>query len=152
MNNKIKWDKRFLELSKLVSNWSKDPSTQTGAVIVRPDKTVASIGFNGFPKDMPDFQENYLNREEKYSRIIHCEMNAMIFCPEKINGYTLYTYPLLSCDRCAVHMIQAGIKRFVTIKASQDILSRWGDKFKKVEQYAREAGVEITEYDSDICQ
>lgn len=36
-----KWDQRFLELAKVVSTWSKDPSTKTGAVIVRPDKTEA---------------------------------------------------------------------------------------------------------------
>ena len=64
-----KWDSRFLELAKLVSTWSKDPSTKTGAVIVRPDRSVASIGFNGFPVKMSDHQELYDNREEKYSRL-----------------------------------------------------------------------------------
>ena len=37
-----KWDLRFIELAKLVSTWSKDPSTKVGSVIVRPNKTVAS--------------------------------------------------------------------------------------------------------------
>jgi deoxycytidylate deaminase len=34
--NWTKWDIRYLELAKHGSSWSKDPSTQTGAVIVRP--------------------------------------------------------------------------------------------------------------------
>ena len=33
MSHRRKWDLRFLEMGKLVSMWSKDPSTQTGAVI-----------------------------------------------------------------------------------------------------------------------
>ena len=61
-----KWDQRFLDIAKLVSTWSKDPSTQTGAVIVRPDRSVVSLGFNGFPKAMLDKDEWYNDRNEKY--------------------------------------------------------------------------------------
>ena len=38
-----KWDNYFLGLARYVSSASKDPSTQTGAVIVRPDRTVSSM-------------------------------------------------------------------------------------------------------------
>ena len=131
-----KWDKRFLDLAKLVSTWSKDPSTQTGAVIVRPDKSVASIGYNGFPIAMPDHDALYSNRDEKYSRIIHCEMNALNFSRDDAHaGYTLYTYPFLSCDRCFVHMLQAGIFRFVSPKCPPALEARWGDAFERVRCY-----------------
>lgn len=140
-----RWDVRFLELAQLVSSWSKDPSTKCGAVIVRPDYTIASVGYNGFPKSMADRQEWYDNREEKYSRVVHCEMNAMIHCHEPLGGYTLYTYPFACCDRCAVHMIQAGIKRFVYPSIPEDKVERWGAALKKTEQYYRECGVEFTE-------
>src|SRR5271157_2853870 len=94
-----KWDLRFLEMAKLVAGWSKDPSTQTGAVIVRPNRSVASVGFNGFPQKMDDRSELYTNRDEKYSRIVHCEMNALQFCQDdNVDGYTLYTHPFISCD------------------------------------------------------
>src|SRR6266404_1646354 len=109
----LKWDLRYLEMAKLVASWSKDPSTKAGAVIVRPDKSVLSVGFNGFPKTMPDNTEWYSNREEKYSRIVHCEINALIHSHELLTGYTLYTYPFLPCDRCCVQMIQAGIQRMI---------------------------------------
>jgi len=144
-----KWDKRFLDMAKLVSTWSKDPSTQTGAVIVRPDKSVASVGFNGFPRAMPDAEEYYNNREEKYSRIIHCEMNASMFAQDtSLKGYTLYTYPFLSCDRCYVHMLANGITRFVAPKCPPALEERWGDAFDKVRGYASESkGIIIDEID-----
>lgn len=140
-----KWDLRFLELAKLVSSWSRDPSTQTGAVIVRPDKSVASVGFNGFPQKMNDDPTLYANRDEKYSRIVHCEMNALLFVPENTNGYTLYTYPFISCDRCFVHMAQAGITRFVAPCATPEQLTRWGTAFDRVRGYAMEMGLELVE-------
>jgi len=143
-----KWDKRFLDMAKLVSTWSKDPSTQTGAVIVRPDKSVCSVGYNGFPKNMPDHDELYNNREEKYSRIIHCEMNAMNFSHDtSMEGYTLYTYPFLSCDRCFVHMVQAGITRFVSPTCPPALEERWGDAFDRVRGYAKECGIQVDEYE-----
>jgi len=136
-------------MAKLVSTWSKDPSTQTGAVIVRPDKRVASVGFNGFPRAMPDAEEHYNNREEKYSRIIHCEMNASMFAHDvTLKGYTLYTYPFLSCDRCYVHMLANGITRFVAPKCPPELEARWGDAFERVRGYADESqGIIIDELD-----
>jgi dCMP deaminase len=43
------WDRYFLDIAEEVSKASKDPSTKVGAVIVRPDRTVASLGYNGLP-------------------------------------------------------------------------------------------------------
>jgi len=140
-----KWDLRFLEMAKLVSTWSKDPSTQTGAVIVRPDRSVASVGFNGFPSKMEDQPQLLNNRDEKYSRIVHCEMNALLYTQERTNGYTLYTYPFLSCDRCFVHMAQAGITRFVAPLGTEEQLTRWGAAFKRVRSYASAMDLDIVE-------
>jgi dCMP deaminase len=136
----VKWHLRFLELAKLVASWSKDPSTQVGAVIVSPGLRVVSVGFNGFPQEMPDRAEWLNNREEKYSRIIHGEMNALLFAPKVPEGCTLYTFPCLSCDRCVVHMIQAGIKQFVAPRPTDDMNSRWAASLNRTRQYIKECG------------
>jgi len=144
-----KWDKRWLGLARYVATFSKDPSTQCGAVIVRQDRTVASIGFNGFPRAMPDQDRHYNDRPEKYSRIIHCEMNALLAMKDSPNGCTLYTWPFLTCERCAVHMIQAGIIRAVAPKATPEQMERWGDSLAKAERYFAESGVTVLTYDED---
>lgn len=138
------WDRWFLGLAQYISTASKDPSTKTGAVIVRPDRSVVATGFNGFPRFMPDTDELYANREEKYSRIVHCEMNALLYARESVTGYTLYTTGC-SCDRCVVHMLQAGIRRFVFPSATADMLSRWGAAFEKTKRYINECGAVYTE-------
>lgn len=140
-----KWDLRFLDMAKLVASWSKDPSTQTGAVIVRPNRSVASVGFNGFPQKMQDATEWYANRDEKLSRVVHCEMNALLYAEEQVIGYTLYTHPFISCDRCFVHMAQGGITRFVAPCATPAQLERWGAAFDRVRGYATHMGLELIE-------
>ena len=146
MEYSFKWDSRFLELAKLVSTYSKDPSTQVGAVIVSPDKSVVSVGYNGFPRGMEDKLELLSNREEKYSRIIHAEVNALISAKRDLIGYTLYTYPFMCCDRCAVQMIQAGITTFVYTKATEEQSKRWQPAFDRVHQYFAECHVQYREY------
>ena len=139
------WDIYFLGMAEYVSRKSKDPSTKVGAVIVRPDKSVVSVGFNGFPKQMDDSPELYNNREEKYSRIIHAEVNAATFARQPLDGCTLYVYPFLPCDRCFVQMAQSGITRFVAPTASSDQLTRWGPAFDRVRKYANEMKLSLTE-------
>jgi dCMP deaminase len=137
----------FLSVAEHISTGSKDPSTKVGAVIVRPDRSICSLGFNGFPQKMPDLPEYYSNREEKYSRIVHGEINALAFANESVKGFTLYTYPFLSCDRCFVTMVQFGIIRFVAPKANEDQLARWGEAFNRVRKYAKEMNITLEELD-----
>lgn len=139
-----KWDRRFIALAREVSQWSKDPSTKCGAVIVRPDRTIASIGFNGFPRGCDDAPELYADRAEKYQRVIHAEVNAVLSAREPLAGYTMYTYPgglAPSCDRCATIVIQAGIRRIVHERVDNDFSRRW-DPARSLELY-NQAGVEV---------
>lgn len=138
-----KWDRRFLKMAEHIAEWSKDPSTKCGAVIVRPDRTIASVGYNGFPRGMNDALALLANREVKLSRMVHAEMNALLSANEPVKGYTLYTVPFMPCDRCAVHMIQAGIKRVVSYAAEGARARRWANAFDQTTRYFREAGVEL---------
>jgi len=140
-----KWDSRFLSMAEHIASYSKDPSTQTGAVITRHDKTIAATGYNGFPAKLSDDEKLYADREVKYERIIHCEMNAVLQARERVEGYTLYTYPFLSCPRCAVHMITAGITRVVAPACPEDKLDRWGEALERTKNIFAEAGVEVVE-------
>lgn len=142
------WDIRFIKLAKEISSWSKDPSTKCGAVIVRPDKSIASVGFNGFPKGTSDDSELYDDRELKYERVVHAEMNAIIQASEGLYGYTIYTWPpgiSGSCARCTAHIIQAGIKKLVHVyDDSSGFAGRWGESAKIAKQLYEEAQVEVT--------
>lgn len=106
------WHARFLDLARHVATWSRDPSTQVGAVIVRPDRTVASIGFNGFPRGVRDLPERYNDRPTKYQFVVHAESNAILTAREPLHGYTIYS-SLLTCNECAKLIVQSGIREVV---------------------------------------
>ena len=73
-----KWDGRFLSLATHISNWSKDPSTKVGCVVVGPDREIRSTGFNGFPRGIADTDERLSDRDLKYPLICHAEENAIM--------------------------------------------------------------------------
>ena len=109
-----KWDDRFIELANFIASWSKDPSTQVGAVIANSNtKRVISMGYNGFPAGVEDTAERLGTREIKYEMVVHAESNALLFAGPAAEGCTLYVTPLPPCARCAVLIIQAGISRVV---------------------------------------
>ena len=109
------WDERFLKLAKHISEWSKDPSTKVGCVVVGPDRELRSTGFNGLPRGIEDNEERLNNREIKYPLICHAEENAIMHAARigiSLKGCTAYvTWP--PCTRCARSLIQAGVSTIV---------------------------------------
>ena len=152
IDNRIKWDLRFLKLAKEISTWSKDPSTQTGAVITDTQKRVISVGYNGLPQGIEDTEERYNNRELKYLIICHCERNAIIFAERNLENCVLYTWPFASCATCASMVIQSGIKRCVAPEVPEHLKERWADNMKISMQLFKEAKIEVTLYkQEDLC-
>ena len=136
-----KWDKRFLEMAKLVASWSKDPSTQVGSVAVR-NRTVIAQGYNGFPRGVDDHELYYLNKAIKYKRIVHAEMNAIYNAAENgvsLRGSDLYVYGLPACSDCARGIIQVGVNR--VIMPTQELPDKWKKSWEMTVEMFDEAGV-----------
>lgn len=144
------WDRYFLTVAKAVSEASKDPSTKVGAVIVRQDKTMASFGYNGFPRGIADTEARLNNREVKYDLVVHGEINAILSAREPLHGYTLYTWPFFTCKRCALHVIQAGIKRAVAPALPPELVERWKSSLEDAAAIYDEAGVDYSFIEGEI--
>lgn len=142
-----RWDHRFIALARLVASWSKDPSTKVGAVIVRPDKTVASLGYNGFPRGADDAAEIYDNRPLKLLRTVHAEANAIVAARSPLEECNLYVTPLHPCASCAGLLIQAGIKRIV-YEAPDHLPDRWADNFTAASEMFHEADIQLIAYEA----
>lgn len=138
-----KWDLRYLTLAQHVSSWSKDPSSQVGAVIVDPTNRIVSMGYNGFPKGVADTPERYADRDLKYKMVVHAERNALLFAREDLTGCTIYTYPMEPCNVCASMIIQKGIKRVVANPTPPDKAARWADDMNIARTMFEEAGVQL---------
>ena len=137
-----KWDKRFIELAKHIANWSKDPSTKVGCVVVGEDREIRSTGFNGFPRGIKDDDERLLDREQKYPLICHAEENAIMHAARigiSLKDCTAYvTWP--PCSRCARSLIQAGVRE-VVYPEDCEIPERWEEDFAIANSMFTESGV-----------
>jgi len=134
------WNQRFIELAEHVATWSKDPSTKVGAVIVDFDKRIISIGFNGYPKKIPD--DDLHIRELKYNKILHAEINAILFAKRDIKNCVMYVTNV-PCSQCAAAIIQSDIVVVVTRKPDEDYQSRWEKKMNITKQMFKEANVTL---------
>jgi dCMP deaminase len=137
-----KWDLRFLQLAATVATWSRDPSTKVGAVIVRRDKTIMSLGFNGFPRGIDDDPQLYENREYKYAHVVHAELNAILSAPVKPKDCTLYVDPFPPCSECTKAIIQSGIDLVVTWEPQKgEAMERWAQSFERSRVMLTAAGI-----------
>ncbi len=138
----VDWDRRFLALAEHVAGWSKDPSTQVGCVLARPNHTVASVGYNGLPRGVVDSSARLADRATRLALTVHSEPNAIVAAVGSVAGCTAYTHPFPPCAACMGLMIQAGIVRVVAPKPSAALQERWGVSMALAECIAGEAGVE----------
>ena len=141
-----KWDFRFLQRAYQNSLWSKDPSTKCGAVLVRPDKSIASDGYNGFPPGVEDTDDRLNNRNIKNSIVRHAEQNAISFCRDvDMSELTLYVWPFQPCTVCMGEIITRKIKKVVSFELDPDNPKhqRWAENFSLAKDMADEAGVEL---------
>jgi dCMP deaminase len=148
MTRPDKWDLRLIGLAKHVAQWSKDPSTQVGAVIADEKHRVLSLGFNGFARGVRDLAERLENRETKYDMIIHAERNALLFANAPVDGASVYVWPLLPCAQCAATLIQAGIAEVIAPAADAERAERWAAQIELARTMFAEAGVKVVELDS----
>ncbi|GAL04181.1 dCMP deaminase family protein [Photobacterium aphoticum] len=135
-----KWAVRFFQMAELVASWSKDPSTQVGAVITQGNRIV-SVGFNGYPHGVSDSADTD-DREMKLLKTLHAEENAILFAKRDLAGCEIWVthFP---CPNCAAKIIQTGITAVHCPEQSEDFLSRWGDKIRVSQEMFEQSGVAV---------
>jgi len=154
----LKWDKRFIDMALHVGSWSKDPSTQVGAILVR-DQHIIATGYNGFPKGIADTDDRLNDRPTKYGLVVHAELNSILAAAKfgiATGGSTLYVVARsvktgkiwggAPCLRCAVETIQSGVSS-VVVPSPVDMEPSWVASCEAGKQVLHEAGVRYEEID-----
>lgn len=146
-----RWIKYFFDIADVVAKQSKDPSTKTGAVLVSPSKQIIACGYNGFPSGYTDDEKFYTDREYKYPRIVHAEINAL--CSAAKHGIStknasIFVVPIQVCNECAKAIIQAGIKN-VYCKVCKDT-AKWTQAFEISKDLFTRCGVNFYAFDENL--
>jgi len=133
----------YLRIAMEISKHSNDPSSKFGAIIINPETgAIISSGHNGFPPGIIE-NERMLDRAIKYEYVVHAETRAIINAHQNLAGKIMFINGL-PCCRCAVNIIEAGIKTVVILTPSADYLSRWADSVQHTRDVFKEAGVKLT--------
>jgi len=144
METVLNWDERLMGLAKYVATWSKDPSTQVGAVIADDLNRVVAMGYNGFPRGIDDSDERLADRPTKYAYMVHGEVNAILNSTRDVRGCVMYV-TLFPCVECTKLIIQSGIKEVVSLPASEELWRRWGESWRTAKAMLGEAGIVVRE-------
>lgn len=148
-----KWDKRFMKMADLISEWSScyKANRAIGSVIVK-DKRIMTTGYNGAPAGMRTCKERgkCLRQElgiasgtrAELCYAIHAEQNAILQAAKlgiSIDGATLYCTHQ-PCSVCAKMIVNAGIRRVVFREGYPDDFSL---------EIFGEAGVLLEKYEAE---
>ena len=137
------WDDYFLDLAVTAAKKSKDPNSQVGVAIADRHHGTVATGFNGLPIGLNDSVVQ--DRETKLRRILHAEVNALIFAdPRRLSGATLYTTKAV-CHRCAAVICQYhGLYGPLTVvQPAIERESSWAESQVEAIEMFREAGVAV---------
>lgn len=107
-------DEKYMGLAVVYAEFSKDPLSQLGAVIVNQHNQVISTGYNGPPRLFDDQEINWV-RPGKNLYIRHAEANALDRTKKRLNKCTLYVTGL-PCEICMNYIISKEVKRVVYLE------------------------------------
>lgn len=131
------WDAYFIGLARAVSARADCSRRQVGAVLVRPDMSIASTGYNGSEpggpsclagecpraaSGVPGIVTTYAPGQPGYCVALHAESNCLAFAREDTTGYTMY----LTCEPCdwCVRSMKAHRLQRVVYPSSTDAVYR----------------------------
>ena len=141
---------------------SNDPNTKVGAILARPSIMPPSadelgIGHNCLPTGIEHTHERWHDRPTKLRLVVHAEMAAVLDAARagmRTYGSILYMAQTDStgvfwgsppCVRCAVELIQAGVRAIVTYPPREGVVSKWAAEHEEARGLLREARVVLRE-------
>jgi dCMP deaminase len=98
----------FMEIAQTISQLGTCCRLKVGAVLLRKDGSVASMGYNGAPTGMDHCNDSTCNSENRCIHTLHAEENALRFFTGEAYSAYLTHEPCLNCTR---DMALRGIKK-----------------------------------------
>jgi len=101
------WDLWAVRLAHAVATRSEDEHVKVGAVALRPDYSVAGVGYNGAPTGV---ELPWGDREKRRPFVIHAEVNALRYTTkhDMKDGYMACTH--IPCPACVIVLASYGLK------------------------------------------
>jgi len=137
----------FRAVAEAIATNSKNPKRKIGAIILRPDFTIVSTGWNDIARGVEHRAERY-EQPLKDFYCVHAELNAILNAARigvSTDGCIMLVTGLMPCANCANAIVQAGI-RGVAFPRSNEIDTRWQESFSHSFNILKEGGVQYGAY------
>jgi dCMP deaminase len=136
MTKRLSLEDYALSLAEAAASRSEDAHRRVGACLVRLDKTIAGLGYNGAP---PGVEIDWSDRDERRRWVVHAEANALRYVtPGEVE---LVATTSLPCETCMLTIASYGVRR-VYFKSWLD--PQVYDNARSVE-IAERSGIEVTQ-------
>lgn len=134
----------YMNMARSAASFSKDRSTQVGAILVDQHGGFGPSGYNGFARNIDDDRPERHDRPLKYDYTLHAEMNAIITSARQ--GFATHGCELFvthhPCARCASAIVNAGIWAVYTYRPNFT-QPHWQADCEHAMQIFREGGVSV---------
>lgn len=97
------------------------------------------MGYNGFLRGIGEPAKFWKDKREKYPRVVHAELNAILNSPFDLAGSTLYCTHR-PCHRCMIYAAQSKVARVVYDQwYSGPLLNEkvWGEAYTQFQQVVK---------------
>lgn len=110
--SRMTWDEYGLVIAQTASLRSEDPYLRVGSCVLREDRSIVGVGYNGAASGIKIPWED---RDARRNYVIHAEVNALRYCtPEQTkNGYLYSTHH--PCSECVKVAASYGIKNMMYV-------------------------------------
>ena len=108
---RLTWSQYALNLARAASTRSEDPHRQVGACLLRHDRSIASVGYNGAP---PGVEIDWTDRDARRAQVIHAEANALRFV--KPGEAVLLASTMMPCSTCVLMASAYGVRKIVYLQ------------------------------------
>lgn len=148
-----------MKLAQVVSTKSHCYSRQIGSVLITPEHSIISTGYNGPPKNIPHCETRNPNNEKicprklmgyksgeglQWCRAAHSEENSILDCAyngKQAKGGILYcACSTLPCPNCAIKIIQAGIIEVISLSPGYEY---YGNNGIQTTELFKEANIKL---------
>lgn len=102
------WSEYAMKLAEAAALRSEDPHRQVGTCLLRPDNTVAGLGYNGAPAGV---ELDWEDRDARRAWVLHAESNALRYArPGEVEVLVTTAIP---CSTCLLLIASYGIGHVV---------------------------------------
>lgn len=135
MTGRLSWSEYAMKLAETASTRSEDPYRKVGTCLLRPDHSIAALGYNGAP---PGVEVDWSDRDKRRAWVIHAEANALRYVePGEV---ALMASTLMPCNQCILLASSYGIKQIIY---REELDPRYYDR-DQILDIAFACGIEIT--------